>query len=71
MSYFLEFIDIVFILLQSFIEFVTLLYAFLVIPFAQYKEYVIWRISFQMYCQLLLVQELLVIFEEFVQELTF
>ena len=59
-----------------FIGFIILLYTFLVISFAQYKEYIICLISFtkvcfQMYCLLLLVQELLVVFEAFVWKLIF
>ena len=41
-----EFINIVFILFDNFIEFIILLYTFLVNSFALYKEYIIWCISF-------------------------
>ena len=37
----LEFINIISILFYNFIEFIILLYTFLVISFAQYKEYMI------------------------------
>ena len=43
---FLEFINIVSILFYTFIEFIILLYTFLVISFAQYKECIICLISF-------------------------
>ena len=43
---FSELEKIVFIPFYNFIEFATLLYTFLVICFAQCKEYIIWRISF-------------------------
>ena len=38
---FSEFMNIVFILLYNFMEFIVLLYTFLVIFFARYKEYII------------------------------
>ena len=41
-----EFINIVSILYYIFIEFIILLYTFLVIYFAEYKEYMIWWIWF-------------------------
>ena len=41
-----EFINIVSILYYNFIEFIILLYTFLVIYFAEYKEYMIWWIWF-------------------------
>ena len=44
---FSEFINIVFVLLYIFIEFITLSHTFLVIYFAPYKEYIICIISFQ------------------------
>ena len=43
---FLEFINMVSILYYTFIEFIIVLYHFLVISFAWYKQYMIWRISF-------------------------
>ena len=42
----LEFIKMISILYYAFIGFIILLYIFLVISFAWYKEYMIWRISF-------------------------
>ena len=42
----LKFINIVFILFYKFIELIILLYTFLVIYFAQYREYMISQISF-------------------------
>ena len=43
---FSEFTNLVSILFYNFIEFIILLYTFLVILFAQYKEYIIWWITF-------------------------
>ena len=43
---FTEFINIVFILYYTFVEFIMLLYTFLVISFARYKEYITCQISF-------------------------
>ena len=43
---FSEFINIVFILFYKFIEFIIFLYTFLVISFAQYKEYIFCLVSF-------------------------
>ena len=43
--FFLEFMNTVSILFHNFIEFIILLYSFLVIYFSWYKEYMIWRIS--------------------------
>ena len=43
-----DFINIVLILFYNFIEYIILLNTFLVICFAQYKEYIVWRISFSM-----------------------
>ena len=82
---FSEFINIVSILFYNFIEFIILLYTFLVTSFSEYKEYMISQVidtksilfvwfhlvSFQMYYLLLLVPELLVIFEAFVKKLIF
>ena len=51
---YLEFINIVSILCYTFIEFIILLYTFSVIYFAQFKEYVVWRISFCKFSDLLL-----------------
>ena len=48
-----EFMDIASILFYSFIEFIMLLYTFLVIYFAQYKEYIIFLISFGMFSYVL------------------
>ena len=45
---FLEFINIVYTLFYNFIEFIKLLYTFLVISFFQYKEYMIWKNSFNL-----------------------
>ena len=42
---FSEFINIILILYHNFIELFILLYAFPVISFAQYKEYITWQIS--------------------------
>ena len=43
---FKEFMNIVSILFYNFIEFIILLYNFLVISFARYKEYIIFLNSF-------------------------
>ena len=48
-----EFINIVSILLYKFIEFVIMLYIFLVISFAGYKEYIISLISFSKFSDVL------------------
>ena len=50
---FLEFINIVSILFYNFIEFIILLYTFLVISFARYKEYMICLISFSKFSDVL------------------
>ena len=71
---FSEFTNIVAILFYNFIEFIILLYAFLVIFFSFYKEYMICPISFSKFSDVLtalLVQVLLVIFEAFVYDLIF
>ena len=67
---FSEFVNIVPILFYSFIEFITLLYTFLVTSFAGYKRKYdlsdfIYLTTFQMYYLFLHVQVLLVIFEAF------
>ena len=49
---FLELIKVS-ILYYTFIEFIILLYTFLVISFARYKEYMIWRISFSKFSDVL------------------
>ena len=49
----LEFMNIVSILYYTFIEFISLLYAFLVISISQYKEYMICRISFSKFSDVL------------------
>ena len=69
-SLFLKFINIVFLLVYNFIEFIMLLYTLLVISFAQYKEYIICLISFSNYL-LWFVQVPLIIFEAFVSDLIF
>ena len=43
---FLEFLNKVFILFYNFIDLIILLYTFLVLSFARYKEYTIWHILF-------------------------
>ena len=63
-----EFVDIVSILYYAFTEFIILLYRFLVISFAHYKEYIIlWILfnTFSEYSLLLFLQEILVTFETF------
>ena len=50
---FSEFINIVFTLFYNFIEFIILLYTFLVISFARYKEYIIYLISFSKFSDVL------------------
>ena len=50
---FSEFINISSILLYNFIEFIILIYTFLVISFAQYKEYIICLISFSKFSDVL------------------
>ena len=67
---FSELMNIVPILFYSFIEFITLLYTFLVTSFAGYKRKYdlsdfIYLTTFQMYYLFLHVQVLLVIFEAF------
>ena len=52
-SLFSEFIYIVSILFYNFIEFIILLYTFLVISFARYKEYIISLISFSKFSDVL------------------
>ena len=49
----LEFINIVSILFYNFIEFIILLYTFLVIYFTRYKEYIICLISFNKFANVL------------------
>ena len=51
---FSEFTNLVSILFYNFIEFIILLYTFLVILFAQYKEYIIWWITFINFSDVLL-----------------
>ena len=51
---FSEFINIVSILFYNFIEFIILLYTFLVISFARYKEYMICLISFSKFSDVLI-----------------
>ena len=46
---FLEFINTVSILFYNFVELIVLLHTFLVISFAQYKEYIICMISFSIF----------------------
>ena len=53
-SLFPEFITIVSILYHNFIEFMILLYTFLVTSFARYKEYIIWRVLFSKFSNVLL-----------------
>ena len=67
-SLFLVFINLVCFLIYDFIEFNILLYTFLVISFARYKEYITYLISFSkcIYYLLLHLKVLLVIFEAFV-----
>ena len=48
-----EFINIVFILIYSFIEFIILLYTFLVNSFSRNKEYIIYLISFNKFSDVL------------------
>ena len=50
---FSEFINIVSILPYNFIEFIMLLYTFLVISFARYREYIICLISFSKFSDVL------------------
>ena len=50
---FLEFINIVSILFYKFFEFIILLYTFLVISFARYREYIICLISFSKFSDIL------------------
>ena len=50
---FLEFINLVSISYYTYIEFIILLYTFLVIYFDRYKEYIIWRISFSKFSYVL------------------
>ena len=52
---FWEFMNIVSILFYNFIEFIILLYTFLVFSFAQYKKYMVWRISFSKFSDVLSV----------------
>ena len=52
---FSEFINIASILYYTFIEFIILLYTFLVISFAWYEEYNIGRISFDTFSDVLTV----------------
>ena len=67
-SVFSELMEIASVLFYNFVKFIILLYTFLAISFARYKEYEIYLIlfSFQMYYLLLLVRVLLVIFAAFV-----
>ena len=48
-----EFIDIVFILLFDFIEFIILLHTFFATFFSQYKKHMIWGISFSKFSDVL------------------
>ena len=48
-----EFMDIISIPFFNFIELIILLYTFLVISFAWYKEYMIWWISFSKFSDVL------------------
>ena len=50
---FLDFINIVSILFFNFIEFIMLLYTFLVISFARYKEYINCMILFSKFLDVL------------------
>ena len=50
---FSEFINIVSILFYNFIEFITLLYTFLLIHFVQYREHIICLISFSKFSDVL------------------
>ena len=50
---FSEFINILSILHYIFIKFIILLWTFLVISFAQYKECIIWRISYSKFSDVL------------------
>ena len=50
---FLELINLVSISYYTYIEFIILLYTFLVIYFDLYKEYIIWRISFSKFSYVL------------------
>ena len=50
---FLEFINIVLILFYNFIEFIILLYTFLIISLAHYREYIICRVSFSKFSDVL------------------
>ena len=50
---FSEFINIVSILVNNFMEFIILLYTFLVTYFSWYKEYMIWQISFSKFSDVL------------------
>ena len=50
---FSEFINIVSILFYNFIEFIILLYTFLVISFVQYRKYINWLISFSKFSDVL------------------
>ena len=51
--YFSEFINVMSIFYYTFIEFIILLYAFLVISFIRYKEYIIWQISLSKFSDVL------------------
>ena len=53
MLLFPEFINIVSILFYNFMEFIILLYTFLVISFARYKEHLIFLISFSKFSDVL------------------
>ena len=64
-----DFINIVPILFYNFVEFIILLYTFLVISFTlnkEFKKFWFHLVSFQMFYLSLFVQLLLVIFEAFV-----
>ena len=66
---FLEFINLESISYYTFIEFIRLLYTFIVISFAQYKECSIWSTPFSKFSEtlaILLVHVLITIFEWFV-----
>ena len=50
---FSEFINIVSILFYNLIEFIILLYTFLIVSFPQYKKYIIFLISFSKFSDVL------------------
>ena len=66
---FSEFIKIVSSLFYKCIEFIVLLYTFLVISFAQYREYIICLISFSKFADVLpafICERTICIFEPFI-----